>query len=124
MADKASAANGVATVADRMTTLAWQQATAPDPLTWDDAKAYCAAFGRGAHLPTAKELLSLVDWGARAAINLDFFPDTSRGDYWTATPVPGNAGYDFTVAFGDATYSGTHSTLATEAHLVRCIVNP
>jgi hypothetical protein len=121
--DKASAAYGVATVVDRLTQLGWQQATGPDPVSWVKAKEYCSSFGGAAHLPTAKELLSLVDWGAAAAINLDLFPDTARGSYWTATEVPGSAGSAFAVGFGDAVYTGTLATPEPEAHLVRCVVN-
>jgi hypothetical protein len=121
---KATATNGVATVVDRMTTIPWQRESSPEALAWERAKEYCTSLGRAARLPTAKELLSVVDWAAPAAIDLQSFPDTTPGKYWTTTTVPGGTSAALTVSFGDATYTGTHLTPTNEAHQVRCVVTP
>jgi hypothetical protein len=124
MNDKASGANGVPTVVDGKTGLAWQRDFAPDPLSWQDARLYCAAFGRAAHLPSAKELLSIVDWQMPAAIDLGTFPNTPFGDYWTATAVAGSSVDALTVSFGNNLYTGLHTAPRTEPHVVRCVLNP
>ena len=120
MNEKDSNASGVATIIDRKTGLAWQRSIASDPLSWDDALRYCTSLAAGGRLPTAKELLSIVDWQASAAIDLGTFPDTPLGDYWTATAVAGSSTDALTVAFGNPTYTGLHTAPKAELHVVRC----
>jgi hypothetical protein len=113
--------NGVETIGDAMTSLTWQRGTAPAPLAWEDAKAYCASLGASFHLPAAKELLSLVDWPAASAIDLSAFPTTPTDQYWTATAFSGMAGNALTVKFGAGEYTGTSNAPATEPHQTRCV---
>jgi len=120
---KASASVGVEVVVDRSSGVPWERG-APPVLSWDQAKARCTSLNARSRLPTAKELLSLVDFAKVSAIDVDVFSDTLKGDYWTSTLAPGSTSNAITVSFGNATYSGTHATPTTEAHLVRCVVNP
>lgn len=122
--ENASASNGTPTILDKKTTLAWQRDHAPDPLSWEAAKQYCTAFGRAAHLPTVKEALSIVAWDAPTAIDVGTFPDTPAGLFWTSTTVPGASASAFTIRFGDSKATGMQITSKTEAHTVRCVLNP
>lgn len=120
---KASASVGVEVVIDRQSGVPWERGS-PPVLSWAEAKARCTSLNVRSRLPTAKELLSLVDFSKLSAIDVDVFSDTLKGDYWTSTMAPGSTSNAITVSFGNATYSGTHATPTTEAHLVRCVVNP
>lgn len=122
--DKASGSNGVATIVDKKTTLAWQRDVAPQPLAWEDAKRYCAAFGRAAHLPTAKEFLSIVDWNSPTAVDVVTFPDTPAGEYWTSTAVAGSRADGVTMSLGNALANRLGASPTGERKGVRCIVNP
>jgi hypothetical protein len=115
---------GVEVIVDAQTNLTWQRGVAPAPVTWDDAKPYCASLGGSFRLPSAKELLSLVDWTTRRAIDASLFPipATTYELFWTGTAYAGDASYAVTVSFGDATYTGTRPALTTEAHPVRCVM--
>jgi hypothetical protein len=117
-----AAPNGIETVVDGRTTLTWQRGVSPGALSWADAKAYCASLGGSFHLPPAKQLLSLVDWAARTAIDPAAFPGTPAGDFWTVTPSASATLDALTVRFGDATYTGTSRAAVTEAHEVRCVM--
>jgi len=82
--------NGDGTVTDNDTGLMWQQATALGNYTWEGALDYCEDLtlaGRSDwRLPTAKELLSLVDYSRyNPAINITFFPDTVISPYRSST---------------------------------------
>jgi hypothetical protein len=69
-------------------------------------------------LPTRRELLSLVDFGAAAVPLLDaaYFPDAVAGIYWTSSrdPFQGPWSVDFT----DGT---SHADTRFDAHPVRLV---
>jgi len=97
-----------ACVYDHVTGLLWSTETlgsAGRSLTWDAAMAAGATYSHcgltdGWRLPTWRELLSIVDFGAAAyaspspavALNAYYFPNTSAGAYWTADESAANPG--------------------------------
>ncbi|MBW2303852.1 MAG: DUF1566 domain-containing protein [Deltaproteobacteria bacterium] len=77
--DNAFVDNGDGTVTDKATGLMWQKSGSPDPMTWEEARAYAEAANREAfagytdwRLPTLEELLSLME---RSWRNSDLFID-------------------------------------------------
>ncbi len=85
----------VGLVFDRATGLTWQQADAGEPLSWEDALAYCEALEMGGHadwrLPDAKALQSIVDYNRSpettesAAIDPVFGVSDIESYYWSST---------------------------------------
>jgi hypothetical protein len=81
------------TVLDVQTNLTWQQTPGPVTTGWAAAKSYCAALsldGPGAwRLPTAKELVTLVDavLPAPPAIDPTAFPGAAPLPFWSTTPI-------------------------------------
>lgn len=80
------------TCTDNVTGLVWQR-IAPSPwYSWDNAKAYCqglslGGFSSGWRLPTAIELVSIVDVTVdEPAINQTAFPSTQTGFFWSSSP--------------------------------------
>jgi len=71
------------------------------PVDHATAEAACAALGDGWRLPTADELLSLVD-SSREAPNIDLatFPDAKSDWYWTSTINARSPTYACYVDFG------------------------
>jgi hypothetical protein len=99
-------------VLDRRTGLAWQQGWAAGT-SWADAMAQCeqlntagyAGHTSGWRLPTAIELLSLVDSSTvEPAINSAAFPSTPSTPFWSASTPCTDAGIAWEVGFarGDA----------------------
>lgn len=86
-------------VIDNLTHLTWQAVVATSGgqdgagrSTWADAKSTCATLGGGYRLPTAKELLTLIDFSRTSPAidtSLGAFPDTPPEPFWTATPLQG-----------------------------------
>lgn len=79
------------TVSDRATQLVWQRAFSPTKLPPVEQNAYCAALGGGFRVPTANELLTLVDpTRAEPAIDTSAFPGTPSAEFATsiASVVP------------------------------------
>ncbi len=84
-----------ATVRDTRTGLIWQQTTTGGlTYTWDAANSLCSGLGSGWRLPTAKELLTLVDVQAyraeatTAMIDTAAFPATWVDvGWWSSTPL-------------------------------------
>jgi hypothetical protein len=117
------------TVVDTATQLTWQQIVATTGgddgagrSTWANAKSYCAALGAGYRLPTAKELLTIVDFSkANPAIDTSAgaFPNTPSDPFWTATPLPGSQPASaWFVSFDDG-YAG--NAVTTQPNRVRCV---
>ncbi len=122
--------NGDGTVTDTVTKLIWQQATASN-VTPAAAVTTCSGLSIGSHtsgwrVPTVKELVSTVDYESATAPMIDTaaFPGTviNGGQsnifsfYYSATPVPGQAGSFYFVSFLNGTvgsYGGGSS--------VRCV---
>jgi hypothetical protein len=87
--------NGI--IRDNFTGLEWQQDTAPNTYTWDQAISYCENLTLGGHsdwrLPTIKELSTLVDSSIPypgPTINTTYFPNTQASYYWSSTTDVGN----------------------------------
>jgi hypothetical protein len=118
----ATSSSGVDAVLDAATGLTWQKAPSTDKLAWADAAPYCTSLGVGFRMPGAKELLSLVDWKARAAaIDASAFPGTPAGAFWTSSRVAGSATDAVTVDFSASVYAGTSSAAASTPQYVRCV---
>ncbi|MCA9523944.1 MAG: DUF1566 domain-containing protein, partial [Myxococcales bacterium] len=87
--------NGDGTIADNATGLVWQQGDNGQPVSWQDALAYCETLDLGGHsdwrLPNAKELQSIVDYGrspkttGSAAIDPLFGVTEIESYYWSST---------------------------------------
>ncbi len=102
--------NGDGTVTDDVTGLMWQKTlpvTSPPPYwRWADALLYCqglrlAGFDNW-RLPSAIELLSIVDYGhANPAIDQTVFPNTPALTFWTSTTTASAAGSYWAVLFED-----------------------
>ena len=80
------------TVADNRTFLKWQRNPDASTYAWPQALTHCASLTlageTGWRVPTAKELLSIVnDRVASPAIDLNAFPMTLAGSFWTSTPA-------------------------------------
>jgi hypothetical protein len=112
------------TVYDNETSLTWQQTVPSQTFAWADAKAYCANLSRGGagswRLPTAKELLTLVDVARPTVpvIDCEAFPDTPADDEWSATPFGGSSTNAWAVYF----YSGYPISRAVSSlNFVRCV---
>ncbi|MFH0996565.1 MAG: DUF1566 domain-containing protein [Pseudomonadota bacterium] len=89
------------TIADTSTGLIWQQASSPDPMTWEQALAYCGRLNISGdadwRLPTIKELRSLVDFSHdHPSIDTNYFPNTFSSFYWSSTTYA----YDSYTAWG------------------------
>jgi len=105
---------GDGTVADVTTGLMWQQTVPSNPVTQDEADAYCANLSLAGHtdwrLPTKIELMSIVDFGRTApAINLTFFPNTPSKFFVSVS---------WNIFFQDGT---TYISNPTDLYYVRCV---
>lgn len=82
---------GTSLVADTITGLVWQQATAPDLMQWSAATAYCGGLAGNFRLPSVKELQSIVNYDS-ATLGPDFYPEAFPVQrsmfYWTSSPSP------------------------------------
>ncbi|HXJ21341.1 MAG TPA: DUF1566 domain-containing protein [Polyangia bacterium] len=115
-----------ATVYDAGTRLTWQEFPAPTPMTWADAKAYCAGSlvaalgGTGWRLPTKKELLTLVDFGvARPGPTIDTTALDATADYfWSASPLAGMSASAWRVYFG---MGNPEADVMSNTAQVRCV---
>ncbi len=117
------------TVVDGVTHLTWQQVAATSGgddgagrSTWTHAKSSCASLGGGYRLPTAKELLTIVDF-SKTDPSIDTsasgFPDTPSDAFWTATPL---AGSPPTSAWFINFYDGYAGNVdMTQPNRVRCV---
>jgi len=91
---------GDGTVVDEVTELTWQQAPGPAAVSLEEATAACATLALGGmsgwRLPTAKELVSVLDFeaspGAAAYPNPTAFPEGANGyGYWSSTVTAAGA---------------------------------
>lgn len=94
---------------DRVTGLEWQQVDSNVNYTFDGANGYCNTLTLDGEsnwrLPTAKELLSIVDFGTFSpAVDGSAFPATDSVTYWTATDLNTINDFRWTVGFA----SGGH----------------
>jgi hypothetical protein len=116
-------------VVDGVTHLTWRQMVATSGggdgagrATWANAKSACAGLDSGYRLPTAKELLTIVDFSrSNPAIDtsVSAFPDTPSEAFWTATPLAGSPPTSaWFVDFSDG-YAGNIDM--TQLNRVRCV---
>ena len=82
--------NGNDTVTDPKTNLMWQQNSVAKKMNWQEALSYCESLFLGGHqdwrLPTARELLSIVDYREPyTVIESTFFKYGTPPDYWSST---------------------------------------
>ena len=112
------------TVYDTKTLLTWQQVIAPNPVNWNDAKAYCDALTLDGNsnwrLPTVKELQTLVDERRTnpPAIDPTAFMNTPSEGFWTSSPWAGSGSYAWIVYFSNGYASNDY---VTDTYLVRCV---
>ncbi len=110
--------NADGTVTDRATGLTWQQAGTPEPMTWQEALAYCDTLNIGDpgewRLPSIRELLSLVDYDRSApSIDAAFFPGTAASPYWSSTTAAGSKAYGIETFDGAWAVNFSHGATAT-----------
>jgi hypothetical protein len=111
------------TVTDTVTGLTWQRSVT-GTFTWAAATTYCAALSLGGmtgwRLPTAIELLSIVDsLRLNPSINPTAFPSTPFNTlFWTSTPSAGSSGSAWIVWFRDGS-SGF--SVMSNTFGVRCV---
>jgi hypothetical protein len=116
-----------ATVRDTKTGLTWQQTTTGGgTYTWDAAKTFCSGLGSGWRLPTAKELLTLVDAQAYHAeatttvIDNAAFPATSVDvDWWSSTTVASASSQAWAVNFAVGDLEVADKTAELHARCVK-----
>lgn len=113
------------TVLDTKTGLVWQRKASPTLATQAGAASACfnnpmALAGTGWRLPTAKELLSLLDFSRANGLDSTAFPSEPAGPYWSATRANPAGDLAWIVNFPPS--NTTHeSAQASETHLVRCV---
>jgi hypothetical protein len=110
-------------VTDQKTGLTWQQTPDPSSNTWDGAKTFCEGLplaGGGFRLPTAPELLSIVDRTLSApAIDSTVFPGVAYDDFWSSSPKVGSSDEAWSVNFGYGTPGGSTKTFTLRVRCVR-----
>lgn len=117
---------GKGLVLDTITNLTWQRNVSASSVTWEVAKNYCNGLDYGGYtsgwrLPTAIELVSLVDFTkANPVPTIDdvAFPNTPADWFWTATPLVSDPNSVWMVSFNT---SKTSYTAKTDEFRVRCV---
>ncbi|HTU64054.1 MAG TPA: DUF1566 domain-containing protein, partial [Polyangiales bacterium] len=110
-------------VRDMTTGLVWQKLPDSATRTWFEASEYCEQLdleGGGWHLPSLKELLTIVDpTRFQPAVNPRFFPFTQSARYWTSTEFLDrrNSAYQVEFERGGSWASDSYD----EHHYVRCV---
>jgi hypothetical protein len=116
------------TVLDAKTNLTWQQTAATAVMVEPDAEAYCSALnlsGGGWRLPSARELLTLVNYAASSPLlDQTAFPGSVSGIdgtnvYWSST----SAGVLSSTEFLDVRFDlgNTENRPSSQANAVRCV---
>jgi hypothetical protein len=113
------------TVYDNKTRLTWQRTVPATAYSWADAKAYCASasvsaiLGGIGHLPTIKELATIVDYSANPPkIDLTAFPGTPAEYFWTSTVRLGSTTLAWIIDFDQGP---TNYDVVTDMNDVRCV---
>src|SRR5262249_4125750 len=95
---------GQGTVFDNRTRLTWQHDVPMDPVSWADARDYCAKLdlgGTGWRLPSVSELQTLIDeTKTDPAIDLTAFSGTPVDYFWTSSALPRFDNFAWSVYFG------------------------
>jgi hypothetical protein len=110
-------------IRDAATRLEWQRRTDSATRNWPEAVQYCrdlALDGGGWHLPSLKELLTIVDSTRHEpAINLRMFELHLGESFWTSSEYINGRGTVYLVNFADG--SADISSSHDELHYVRCV---
>ncbi len=101
---------GTDTVEDATTGSTWQRQVLDQSVDWSEAKAYCASLsleGQKWRLPSVDELLTLVDMsgGQRPTIDMNVFPNTPAGLFWTKNVAPPSSAWYVSFFDGYPDYS-------------------
>lgn len=113
--------NDSSTTYDAATTLMWKRINDTATYTQSQAGSHCSQIGAGWHLPSIRELSSLVDRSqVSPRIDPTAFPSTSKASYWTSTPAAQSAGSNWLVDFNSG---GSLSATASSAFQARCAFN-
>ena len=113
------------TVLDTKTGLVWQRKVSTTATSQATGASTCfnnpmALAGTGWRLPTAKELLTLLDFSRSNGLDSTAFPSEPSGAYWSATK--GNAAGDLAwIVYFPPGNTPNESVQASETHLVRCV---
>ncbi len=104
--------NGDGTVTDPDTGLLWQEDTAPDTYTWQEALEYAENLTLAGYsdwrLPNRNELQSLVDYSRfNPAIKPALAGKTYSSGYWSSTTNPANTVYAWSVRFASGGVTNT-----------------
>jgi hypothetical protein len=110
-------------VVDTKTRLAWQKDVQSN-LAHAAAKSYCAGLGGGWRLPSAHELMTIVDDTTTKSVKIDetvFNGGTALGNrnVWTATLVSGAPTTAWAVSFASAKI--VEAGVAATMPLTRCV---
>jgi hypothetical protein len=102
--------DGTVTASNNGKSLMWTRDSSAEVMTWQNALDYCEDLTLAGYsdwrLPNIKELRSIVDLGRdQPAIDLNFFPDTGKGGYWSST----TCAFDADEAWPVGLYSGGSS---------------
>ena len=112
-------------VVDSQTKLMWQQATAPNTMTWQNAKDYCEALSYAGfkdwRLPSSVELETMVDYSIappEPTIDQSAFPGTKQTAHWSASLRAGSSSGAWGVNFY---YGYVFSYVISNSSGVRCV---
>jgi hypothetical protein len=110
-------------VLDQVTSLTWQHLAEPQAHTREEAEALCAQRGSGFRLPTAIELISLVDF-SRPAPTIDPSFDSPLAYFWSSTPLAADDSRAWLVYFGDGHASDGTTTAKDRVRCVKAAYSP
>ena len=108
-------------VTDLRADFTWEKGDDKTRRSWQEAVDYCDSLELGGkdnwRLPTNQELLTITEYGRSQNVMNEIFSYV-EGNYWTATPHPGETDRYLTIGYFDSD-SNAHPVSST--HLVRCI---
>lgn len=118
------------TVKDNFTGLTWQRTAAPGRYTWSRAQSHCANLGLaggGWRVPSAKELMTLVDFSVAypgTAIDTTAFPNVSStpfwsSSFWSSSPLAGDPSQAWYISFNNSSAYNDGDDLAIRVRCVR-----
>lgn len=121
-------AGATGVVHDDVTGLDWEQVDTLLTGMWDDAVTYCTDLDLGGQtdwrLPTARELITLLDYGRAdenatvPSLDTTFFPSPSRNGYWSSS---GYNSYYWVIDFWGGSPQIELDTNYSVTYAVRCV---
>jgi hypothetical protein len=108
---------------DSVTGLLWQRNVDSTPRKWPDASSYCSSLSlaglSGWRLPTAIELLSIVDLGRHnPAIDTETFPMPAVTGFWSSSPCVRAPTFEWYLEFRSGTLADNGPGAS---YSVRCV---